>query len=377
MSLTIRCHLAISRSNRIPALPITLTHRMTHTTTSTSTTTTRQSGTEAAPPSPPTATAGDQRSNNHYHNTPPRLSPAGAKMANSKYEYTRAFENPRYLLPNTYVILRLDGRSFTNFSASQKFQKPNDSRALDLMNASAAATLKAIPEILIAYGASDEFSFLLSRECALFNRREDKLVSTVVSTFTAWYVFLWSRHFTEEGEELQTPPSFDCRAVCYPSVGNIRDYFAWRQVDVHINNLYNTAFWALVIKGGVAGKEAEVELRGTLAADKNELLFSRFGINYNNEPVMYRKGSVVYRDYRTPEDEDAEGAEPSASVKPPKQRKQKEGERGTTAIQERKLKTPREEVGRRAGKARIVTEHVDIIGDAFWEKRPWLLGSGN
>lgn len=36
--------------------------------------------------------------------------------------------------------------------------------------------------------------------------------------------------------------------------------------------------------------------KGTLAADKNELLFSRFGINYNNEPEMYRKGSVVFRD---------------------------------------------------------------------------------
>ena len=38
--------------------------------------------------------------------------------------------------------------------------------------------------------------------------------------------------------------------------------------------------------------------QGTLAADKNELLFLRFGINYNNEPEMYRKGSVVCRDVR-------------------------------------------------------------------------------
>lgn len=34
----------------------------------------------------------------------------------------------------------------------------------------------------------------------------------------------------------------------------------------------------------------------TLAKDKNEILFSRFGINYNNEPEMYKKGSVVFRD---------------------------------------------------------------------------------
>lgn len=36
--------------------------------------------------------------------------------------------------------------------------------------------------------------------------------------------------------------------------------------------------------------------QGTLAADKNEILFSRFAINYNNEPEMYKKGSVVFRD---------------------------------------------------------------------------------
>lgn len=33
-----------------------------------------------------------------------------------------------------------------------------------------------------------------------------------------------------------------------------------------------------------------------MAADKNEILFSRFHINYNNEPEIYKKGSVIFRD---------------------------------------------------------------------------------
>lgn len=37
-------------------------------------------------------------------------------------------------------------------------------------------------------------------------------------------------------------------------------------------------------------------LKGSLSADKNEILFSRFKINYNNEPEIYKKGSVVFRD---------------------------------------------------------------------------------
>ena len=33
--------------------------------------------------------------------------------------------------------------------------------------------------------------------------------------------------------------------------------------------------------------------QGTLAGDKNEILFSQFHINYNDEPQMYRKGTVL------------------------------------------------------------------------------------
>ena len=42
--------------------------------------------------------------------------------------------------------------------------------------------------------------------------------------------------------------------------------------------------------------EADEMRQGSLAADKNEILFSRFKINYNNEPEIYKKGSVVFRD---------------------------------------------------------------------------------
>lgn len=43
-------------------------------------------------------------------------------------------------------------------------------------------------------------------------------------------------------------------------------------------------------------RAAEELLAGTVSGDKNEILFSRFHINYNNEPEMYKKGSVVFRD---------------------------------------------------------------------------------
>ena len=36
--------------------------------------------------------------------------------------------------------------------------------------------------------------------------------------------------------------------------------------------------------------------QGTDKGDKNEILFSRFAINYDKEPEIFKKGSVVFRD---------------------------------------------------------------------------------
>jgi tRNA(His) guanylyltransferase len=120
------------------------------------------------------------------------------------------------------------------------FTKPNDIRALNLMNAAARHVVTIVPDIVIAYGVSDEYSFVFHKSTELFERRNAKLVSTVVSTFTAAYVASWNSLFEdvqisggEEGMQLSLDmlPTFDGRAVCYPSWENLRDYMSWRQVD--------------------------------------------------------------------------------------------------------------------------------------------------
>ena len=69
----------------------------------------------------------------------------------------------------------------------------------------------------------------------------------------------------EEEQPLLAPPSFDCCATCYSLVKNVRHYFSWRQVDTHINNLYNTTFWALVLKSGLKRQEEADELEVCLS----------------------------------------------------------------------------------------------------------------
>ncbi|KAI0126575.1 tRNA guanylyltransferase [Xylariales sp. AK1849] len=279
-------------------------------------------------------------------------------MANSRFEYVKAFEQPDILLPNTWVVVRIDGRGFTKLCAKYNFEKPNDRRALDLMNAAAKAVMTELPDITIGYGVSDEFSFVFHKTCTLFERRSSKLVTTIVSSFTAYYIYSWSTYFPET--PITAPlPSFDGRAVCYPSVQNLRDYMSWRQVDCHINNLYNTTFWSLIQLGGMGATEAERFLAGTVSADKNEILFSRFHMNYNNEPEMLKKGSVVFRDYELVEPGSHKVAEAADDIAEP-------------VIQS---KTQEENDRKRRTKSRVVVEHLDIIKDDFWDRRPWLLSN--
>lgn len=217
-------------------------------------------------------------------------------MAKSRFEYVREFERDNILLQGCFIVIRIDGRGFHKFSEDYNFSKPNDIRALKLSNAAALNVKRCIKDVILAFGESDEYSFVLRPDTTLFNRRENKLVSTFASTFTANYVKLWSKFFPDMELSFKNLPTFDCRAVVYPNLKILKDYVNWRFVDTHINNLYNTVFWTLVIKGGLSTREAEQKLMGTSSADKNEILFKEFGINYNNEPEIFKKGSLIYKD---------------------------------------------------------------------------------
>lgn len=121
------------------------------------------------------------------------------------------------------------------------------------MNRSAAAVMEEFRDVSLAYGQSDEYSFILRKNTDLYNRRQSKIMSAINSIFSASYVYYWNTYF--EDKKLLYPPSFDARIVLYPTDQNLRDYLSWRQADTHINNLYNTAFWKLISMKGLSNNE--------------------------------------------------------------------------------------------------------------------------
>jgi len=258
-------------------------------------------------------------------------------MAKSKYEYVRKFEQNDQCLLNCWIVIRIDGRNFHRFSDAHNFEKPNDQRALQLMNKCAESVMKEFTDVVIAYGQSDEFSLVFKRSTSQFGRRASKLVTNVVSLFSSSYVFYWGHFFTYQ--ELLYPPMFDGRVVLYPTEKNLRDYLSWRQADCHINNLYNTCFWCLVQQAGLTSNQAEDRLNGTVSSDKNEILFSEFNINYNNLPQMYRKGSVLIWEKMNDPSDSSQG--------------------------NNFQKTRRQ----------VALHHTDIIGDTFWNEHGDILDS--
>lgn len=124
------------------------------------------------------------------------------------------------------------------------------------MNRSAATVMEEIQDISLAYGQSDEYSFILRKDTDIYNRRQSKIMSAINSIFSASYVYHWNTYF--EDKKLLYPPSFDARVVLYPTDQNLRDYLSWRQADTHINNLYNTAFWGLILRKGLSNDEVGI-----------------------------------------------------------------------------------------------------------------------
>ena len=214
-------------------------------------------------------------------------------MSHSRFEYVKQYEQHFDLLKNTYIAIRIDGKGFTKFCESHSFKKPNDINQIKLMLIAALNVMKNYSEIFISYGQSDEFSFILKRSTKLYNRRSEKILTNILSTFTSSYVYYWDKIF--KNIKLQYPPTFDARIILYPSFQNIKDYLCWRVTDCHINNLYNTTFWALVDKGNLNKEEAHEKLKKTISSEKNDILFNDFGINYNNENIVFKKGTLILR----------------------------------------------------------------------------------
>ncbi len=188
----------------------------------------------------------------------------------------------QYVLPNIYMVARLDGRTFTRLTKEvHQFESPFDERFRDMMLNTVKHLMDCGFPVIYGYTQSDEISLLFRKDIITFNRKERKFNSILAGEASAKFSLL-----------LGAMGVFDCRICQLPGIDIVVDYFHWRQEDAHRNALNAHCYW-LLRKQGQDMNAATQALSGLSVADKNELLFQN-GINFNDLPAWQKRGSGVY-----------------------------------------------------------------------------------
>ncbi|KAB1229598.1 tRNA(His) guanylyltransferase Thg1 family protein [Chryseobacterium viscerum] len=184
----------------------------------------------------------------------------------------------QYILPENFMIVRLDGRGFTKLTKEKlSLEKPFDQKFSQVMIDTTKYLFSIGFKVIYGYTQSDEISLLIHKDDNTFNRKIRKINSVLAGEASAFFSL-----------QFQEICVFDCRTIAIPNREMLLDYFCWRQEDSHRNSLSAYCYWTLR-KNGFNAKQTTETIEKMSQSDKNELLF-QYGINYNNLPSWQKRG---------------------------------------------------------------------------------------
>lgn len=201
------------------------------------------------------------------------------------------------LTPRVPLICRLDGVAFHTLTKRVKLIKPYDSTFAGIMALAASTLVNKVQGSMMAYTQSDEISLLIRTDQSeqttpWFGNRVQKMSSVMASMVSG----VFNRElYLEYGDQIINLPvaAFDCRVYEVPSLTEAVNYFIWRQNDCTKNSISSAAYYELAkLKGR---KTAQKALHGLNQDERQELLWSECGINWNNYPPEFKRGIAVTR----------------------------------------------------------------------------------
>jgi tRNA(His) guanylyltransferase len=236
----------------------------------------------------------------------------------------------QFLMRRQITIIRLDGKGFSKFT--KKLNKPFDNGFSDDMDNTTKFLCENIQGVKFGYTQSDEITLVLTdfdnlESSAWFDYNVQKMVSIAASIATARFNQLrMYRYFSgpeynitvendltigehyKPGTNLEEVRDdiasfinympikdnlamFDARVFQVPTIDEMVNTIIWRQQDCTRNSVSMAASAYFPHK----------QLEGKSSEEKQEMLFTLKGINWNDYKPKYKRGSVIKKEnYQVP-----------------------------------------------------------------------------
>lgn len=207
-----------------------------------------------------------------------------------------AAETERRFMTGVPIYARIDGRCFSAFTRGM--DRPFDRRMSEAMIRTTADLVEKT-HARIGYTQSDEISLTWLADTpkseVFFSGKVQKIVSVLAALTTAAFTRAILDSDLAGGAALL--PHFDARAFSLPSRTEAANAILWREMDATKN----------AISMAVGAYYSAKQLHGKSGAEKQEMLFAK-GINFNDYPAFFKRGTFLRRVTRERELTDDERA---------------------------------------------------------------------
>jgi tRNA(His) guanylyltransferase len=203
----------------------------------------------------------------------------GSSDRTSLGDRMKAYEAPwRTLLPRRQpLVVRIDGRAFHSYL--RHAEKPFDMKFIEQMAEVAKALCESIQGAVLAYHQSDEISVLVED---WESRDAQPWFGGVAAKFISISAGIASSVLSElRGGR----PVFDARVFTLPTDVEAANYLLWRQRDAVRNSVTMAA----------QAHFSHDRLMHLTSDDRQDLLWTEAGINWNDYPDECKRGQVVTR----------------------------------------------------------------------------------
>ena len=202
------------------------------------------------------------------------------------------------LMPRSTAILRMDGVAFHTLTKRLKLEKPYDRNFSGWMAAAAVSLAKYAQGIMLGYTQSDELTFVIRADQSedsspWFDYRIQKIASVSSGIVSSVFNRLLYLHCLSKGSAESPIASFDSRLHQVPGLTEAVNNLIWRQRDCTKNAISGAAYYEI---GKLRGKKtARAMLEGLHQDQRQDLLFTETGLNWNDYAPEFKRGIVIFK----------------------------------------------------------------------------------